>query len=156
MSRGKQAIKRIRLSDGKYKSKLVTRLINYIMQDGKKTIAEEIVYSMMGKLHEDPKEAKTMLEQAIKNIQPTVEVRSRRVIGSIYQVPYPCKHERGETLALRWLVSVCRNKSGKPMNERLYDEVSSAINKEGQAYRKREEMHKIADANKAYAHYARY
>ena len=153
MSRGKQAIKREREPDAVYKSKLISKVINQVMLDGKKDIATNIVYSVLEKLSEDKKEARSIFEQAVKNVMPEVEVRPRRIVGAIYQIPVPVKHDRGEALAVRWLVDSARDKSGKTMIERLFDEITLAYNKEGSAYQKMQTIAKTADANKAFAHY---
>lgn len=153
MPRGKLVTKDQKLPDNVYKSKVVTKLINMVMLDGKKSIAKAIVYKMMEALDEDKKNARNMFEIAIKNVKPDVEVRSRRVGGANYQVPVPLKHDRAETLALRWLVEASRNKKGKPMTNRLLDEVKAAYAGEGNAVRKKEDTHKMANASKAFAHF---
>lgn len=153
MARGKPAIKREKEPDAVYKSVLITKLINQVMQDGKKDLSKKIVYSVLEKLNEDKKEARSMLEQAIKNVMPEIEVRPRRIVGAIYQIPVPVKHDRSEALALRWIVGSAQNRSGKSMIERLFDEISLAYNKEGTAYQKMQTIAKTADANKAFAHF---
>lgn len=140
-------------ADTIYKSRVITRMINLVMKDGKKSTAESIVYGALSKLSEDRKEAAQMFEDAIKNLMPRQEVRSRRVGGATYQVPMPVKHDRSEALALRWLVNSARKKSGKPMVERLYDEIKNAHENMGDAIRKRDETHKMAEANRAFAHF---
>ena len=136
-----------------YKSRIVTRLINKIMRDGKKTLAQKIVYNMLDSLSEDKREAVAILEQSIKNIMPKQEVRSRRVGGATYQVPIPLKHDRSEALAIRWLVEICRNKKGKPMWQKLAEEVKLAYKNEGEAIKRKIDTHKMAEANKAFAHF---
>lgn len=153
--RGKRAKKRIILPDPVYKSRVVTRMIQLIMLDGKKSTSEAIVYEAMEKLNEDRKESLRMFEQAIKNIMPQQEVRSKRVGGATYQVPMPLKHDRSEALALRWIASISRKKSGKPMADRLFDELKNAYEEMGDAMKKREETHRMAEANRAFAHFAR-
>jgi len=153
MSRGKITKRDQKLPDDVYKSRVLTKLINMVMLHGKKTVAETIVYGMMEGLSEDKKTARTMFEDAVKNVMPDVEVRTRRVGGANYQIPVPLKHGRAETLSLRWIVDASRKKSGKSMKERLLEEVKLAYAKEGSAIRKKEETHKMANANKAFAHF---
>ena len=154
--RTKRAIKRIIEVDPVYKSKVVTRMINILMVDGKKSIAQNALYGALSKISEDPKEAATVFEQAIKNVMPAQEVRSRRVGGATYQVPMPVKHDRSEALALRWVINSVRKKSGKSLVERLYDEIKNANEGIGDAIKKKEETHKMAESNRAFAHFARY
>jgi len=154
--RSKRAKKRPIVPDPIYKSKVVTRTINVVMKAGKKSIAERIVYSAMGKLSDDRKEALKMFEQAIKNVMPTQEVRSRRVGGATYQVPYPLKHDRSEALAIRWIVRAARKKQGTDMITRLHKELSDASEGLGDAVRKRDETRKTAESNRAFAHFARF
>ncbi len=155
MSRGKPAKKRIQEPDQVYKSKVVQRMINIVMLDGRKATAENIVYGVLEKLNENKKEALRIFEQALKNVMPMQEVRSKRVGGATYQVPMPVKHERSEALAIRWVISAARGRSGKPMVERLSQEVNDAFNSTGAAMKKRDEVHKMAEANKAFSHFAR-
>jgi len=121
-----------------FKSKTISRFINLVMMHGKKSLAEKIVY--------------TAFDQAIKNVMPKNEVRSRRVGGATYQVPYPVKHDRAESLALKWIIESARKKQGKEMNEFLKDEIMNAYNNMGDAIRKRDDVHKMAEANKAFSH----
>ena len=148
--------KRPVLTDPLYKSKSVTRMVNIIMRSGRKQTARDIVYTALEKLSADQKEATTMFEQAIKNAMPSQEVRSRRVGGATYQVPMPVKHDRSEALAIRWIVTAARNKQGKEMSQFLYQELMDAFNQTGDAIRKRDEVHRMADANKAFSHFARF
>lgn len=148
--------KRVISVDTIYKSKVVTRMVNKIMLNGKKSTAEGIVYSVLEKLNEDRKEATRIFEEAVKNVMPAQEVRSRRVGGATYQVPMPVKHERAEALAVRWLVDSARGKKGKPMSEKLYVEVKNAFDGIGDAVKKREDTHKMAEANRAFSHFAKY
>ena len=150
--RGKRAPKRIIEPDYQYKSKVVSKLIQLVMQDGKKTLAEKIVYNFIGRLNEDQREARNMFEVAVKNVMPQVEVKSRRVGGANYQIPIPLKHERSEALALRWIVDSARSAKGKSFEERLFDEVSLAFKNEGNAIKKKLDTHKMAEANRAFAH----
>lgn len=139
--------------DPLYKSRLVTRFINRVMERGKKPIAEEIVYGALGNLSEDQKEALALLEKATKRVMPTQEVRSRRVGGATYQVPMPVRHDRSEALAVRWLLQAARARKGKPMVERLAAELKEAAEGKGEAFKKKETMHKMAEANRAFAHF---
>ena len=130
--RGKRAPKRIVEPDYNYK--------------------EKIVYNFIAALHEDQREARKIFEDAVKNVMPEVEVRSRRVGGANYQIPIPLKHERAEALALRWIVESARNAKGKTIEQRLLNEVKLANNNEGSAMKKKQDTHKMAEANRAFAH----
>lgn len=154
--RSKRARKRQVDPDPIYRSKVVNRMINVVMQDGKKSLAEKIVYEAMNRLSEDRKEAVKMFEQAVKNVMPAQEVRSRRVGGATYQVPYPLKHDRSEALAIRWLVWAARRKQGRDMVTRLHAELKDAYEGTGDAVRKRDETHRTAESNRAFAHFARF
>jgi small subunit ribosomal protein S7 len=154
--RGKKAKKRPLNPDPIFKSKIVTRMISVVMTRGKKSIAREIVYGAMKMLNEDEKEALRMFEQAVKNVMPQQEVRSRRVGGATYQVPIPLKHDRSEALAVRWIVSAARSKKGKPVVERLHVVLMDSYQNAGDAIKKREDVHKMAEANRAFAHFARF
>ena len=154
--RAKRAKKRLIVPDPIYKSKSVSRMINVVMQAGKKSTAEKIVYDSIAKLSEDRKEAINQFEQAVKNVMPSQEVRSRRVGGATYQVPYPLKHDRAEALAVRWIVKVARAKQGTDMVIRLHKELKDASEGIGDAIRKRDETHKSAESNRAFAHFARF
>lgn len=151
--RGKKAKKRPIIPDPEYKSRVVSRMINVVMLDGKKTTAQSIVYNAIDKLADDKKDALNVFEQAVKNVMPKQEVRSRRVGGATYQVPMPVKHTRAEALALRWIINAARKKQGKPMYEFLAQELSDAANEMGSAIRKRDETHKMAESNRAFAHF---
>jgi small subunit ribosomal protein S7 len=146
--------KRDVLPDPIYGSKMVTRLINNVMYDGKKGIAQKIVYNAFDTVREktgkDPLEA---FEQALDNIMPVLEVKARRVGGATYQVPMEVRPARRQTLGLRWLTDYARNRSERTMQERLAGEIMDALNSSGGACKKREDVHKMADANKAFAHY---
>lgn len=154
--RSKKVNKRLIEPDNIFKSRVVGRMINTVMQAGKKSIAREIVYDAINKLNEDKKEAIRMFEQAVKNVSPVQEVKSRRVGGATYQVPMPLKHDRAEALAVRWIVGIARKKSGRPMVARLFDEVKNAYDGVGDAIKKKDETHKMAEANRAFAHFARF
>lgn len=154
MPRRGNIAKRDVLADPLYNSKMVTRLINSIMLDGKKGVAQKIVYEAFETVKEktgnDPLE---MFEKAMENIMPSLEVKARRVGGSTYQVPMEVRPERRETLGLRWLTTYARNRSERTMSQRLAHEIMDAVNNSGNAVKKREDTHKMAEANKAFAHY---
>ncbi len=154
--RGKKVKKRILQADPIYKSKVVERMITTVMTAGQKAKARRIVYGSIAKLNEDGKEALKSFESAIKNVMPMQEVRSRRIGGATYQVPMPLKHDRAESLALRWIVNASRNKKGRPMIDRLSDEIKNAASGTGDAVKKKDETHRMAEANRAFAHFARY
>ena len=135
-----------------FKSKTISRFINLVMMHGKKSLAEKIVYGALDKINADRNESIKVFDQAIKNVMPKNEVRSRRVGGATYQVPYPVKHERAESLALKWIIESARKKQGKEMSEFLKDEIMNAFNNMGDAIRKRDDVHKMAEANKAFSH----
>ncbi|MEA2020479.1 MAG: 30S ribosomal protein S7 [Patescibacteria group bacterium] len=151
--RGKKAKKREKEEDLLYNSELVTRLINQVMESGKKNVAEEIVYGALERLSEDRNEALNLLEQAVSNVVPDEEVRSRRVGGATYQVPIPLKRDRAVTLAIRWIVDAAKKRSGEPMVVSLTYELQDALRGEGTAVKKREQVHRTADANRAFAHF---
>jgi len=149
-----QITKRDVLPDPLYNSKLVTKLINNIMYDGKKGVAQKIVYDAFATVEE--KTGKNALEQfnaAMESVMPVLEVKARRVGGSTYQVPMEVRAERRQTLGLRWLTAYARTRSEKTMSERLANEIIDAINGTGGAFKKKEETHRMAEANKAFAHY---
>lgn len=123
------------------------------MKDGEKSVAENVVYKVIGKLNEDKKQALDVFESAIKNVMPKLEVRSRRVGGATYQVPSPVRYERAEALAVRWIIGAARKKKGKPMVEKLLEEVKNAHQGIGDAIKKRDDVHKMAEANKAFSHF---
>ncbi len=147
--------KRVVLPDPVYDSELVARFINRMMKGGKKAVAERIFYDAMQLVEQKTgKPAMEVFEQAIENVAPQVEVRPRRVGGQTYQVPMEVRAERRRSLAIRWIVtSLQRKKSGRPAHERLAQEIIDAYNKTGNAYKKREETHRMAEANRAFAHY---
>ena len=152
--RKRRAEKRDVLPDSIYKSKVVTKLINQIMQDGKKGTAQRILYEAFDIVAEKTgRPAIEVYEEALKNVTPALEVKSRRVGGSNYQVPIEGSDERGQALALRWIVNYAKNRSGKGMAVNLANELIDAANGTGGAVKKREDTHKMAEANKAFAHY---
>jgi small subunit ribosomal protein S7 len=141
--------------DSKYGNLLIGKFVGNIMRDGKKSIAEKIVYDTFDIIHERTKKGGlNIFEQAIKNISPLIELKSRRVGGANYQVPIPVAGERRTTLAIRWIKAAVSGKKGKRMAERLADELIDASNKTGASMKKREDVHRMADANKAFAHFA--
>ncbi len=154
MSRRNRAEFRPIIPDSRYSNEVLTRLINRIMQRGKKSVAERIVYSALdiveGKTKRAPIE---VFETAIKNVTPQLEVKPRRVGGATYQVPVEIEPERRDALALRWLVQAARNRPGRTMAERLASELMDAAAKQGNAFKKMEDTHKMAEANRAFAHY---
>jgi len=146
--------KREVLPDPIYNSKIVTKLINNVMLDGKKTVAQKIVYDAFNIVKEKQgKDALEAFEEALNNIMPVLEVKARRVGGATYQVPMEIRAERRQTLGLRWIVNYARNRNEKTMAEKLANEIIDAINSTGGAFKKKEEMHRMAEANKAFAHY---
>ena len=154
MSRRHAAEKREVLPDAKFGDIVLTKFMNNLMIDGKKSVAERIVYSAFdrveSKLKRSPIEVFT---EALDNIKPSVEVRSRRVGGATYQVPVDVRPERREAMAIRWLISAARKRNENTMEERLAGELVDAVNSRGTAVKKREDTHKMADANKAFSHY---
>ncbi len=154
MPRKGHIAKRDVLPDPIYNSKLVTKLINSIMNDGKKNTAQRILYSAFKRVEEiSNKPPIEVFEEALNNIMPTFEVRARRIGGQNYQIPSEVREERRYTLGLRWLTQYARLRTEKTMDERLAKEIVDAANNTGQSVKKREDMHRMADANKAFAHY---
>ena len=154
MPRRGNIAKRDVLPDPMYNSKLVTRLINNIMYDGKKGVAQKIVYDAFEIVAEKSgKDALEVFEQAMENVMPSLEVKARRVGGSTYQVPMEVRPERRQTLGLRWMTNYARLRYEKTMKERLAGEILDAVNGAGGAAKKRDDTHKMAEANKAFAHY---
>ena len=152
--RKRQAVKRDVLPDPIYKSKVVTKLINQIMQDGKKGTAQKILYGAFDMVKEKTnEEPMAVFEKAMNNIKPALEVKSRRVGGANYQVPVEVKPERAQALAFRWLINYARLRNGHSMAENLANEITDAYNGTGAAVKKREDTHRMAEANKAFAHY---
>ena len=154
MSRKRKLPKKIPIVDPKYKSAVIPKLINSIMYDGKKTIAEKIVYDAIDKIRSKSKEEPIIVfNEAINNIKPTVEVRSRRVGGATYQVPVEVKSKRSQALALRWLIDASRKRKDKKMSDKIFNELYDAYERKGAAVKKREDVHKMAESNKAFAHF---
>jgi small subunit ribosomal protein S7 len=154
MSRKRKAPKKLAVIDPKYKSTIIPKLINSIMYDGKKTIAEKIIYDAIEKIKGKSKdEPLNVFNDAINNIRPTVEVRSRRVGGATYQVPVEVKSKRSQALALRWLVDASRKRKDKKMSDKIFNEIYDAYQNRGSAIKKKEDTHKMAESNKAFAHF---
>ena len=154
MSRKRKAPKKIPILDPKYKSSVIPKLINSIMYDGKKTTAEKIIYDAIDKIKSKTKdEPLEIFNKAINNIKPTVEVRSRRVGGATYQVPVEVKSKRSQALALRWLVDASRKRKNKNMSDKIFNEIYDAYQNRGSAIKKKEDTHKMAESNKAFAHF---
>ena len=154
MSRRHAAEKREILPDAKFGDRVLSKFMNNLMIDGKKSVAERIVYSALERIEAKVQRAPVELfHEALDNIKPAVEVRSRRVGGATYQVPVEVRTERREALAIRWLIAAARNRNENTMEERLAGELLDAVNGRGSAVKKREDTHKMADANKAFSHY---
>ena len=157
MSRRAQAPKRTILPDPKYGSQLLAKFMNMIMNDGKKSVAERIIYGALDRISEKESQAEStpleLLEQALENVKPMVEVKSRRVGGATYQIPIEVRPARRQTLAMRWLIDAARNRSEKSMAHRLAHELMDAADNRGTAVKKKEDTHRMAEANKAFSHY---
>lgn len=154
MPRRREVPKRTILPDPKYGNETLAKFINVVMHSGKKSVAEKIVYGALNTLAERSKQDPVdVFQQALDNIKPDVEVKSRRVGGATYQVPVEVKPSRQAALAMRWIVDAARARGGKSMGVRLADELMDAAEKRGTAYKKREDTHRMAEANKAFAHY---
>lgn len=157
MSRRAQAPKRIILPDPRFGNKMLAKFMNMIMISGKKSVAEQIIYGAIDSIADRRKvpaeEALEVLEQALENVKPTVEVKSRRVGGATYQVPVEVRSVRRQTLAMRWVIDAARKRSEKTMSSRLANELMDAADNRGTAVKKREDTHRMAEANKAFAHY---
>ena len=154
MSRKSRAPKRIFYPDPVYESTVLAKFINFIMYDGKKSVAEKIIYDTLNQIKNKTKQdpIKTF-NDAINNIRPNLEVVSRRVGGATYQVPVEVRAKRGHTLALRWLLEATRKRKNKSMSDKLYNEIMDASQNKGSAIKKREDTHKMAESNKAFAHF---
>ena len=144
------------MPDPRYGSMLASKFINCLMHDGKKSIAQGVFYDAMDMIQEKVKDVEPIdvFTQAVENVKPEIEVRSKRVGGATYQVPMQVNRNRQQTLAIRWLLMAVREKKGRPMHEKLADELVAAYNREGAAITRRENVHRMADANKAFAHFA--
>ncbi len=154
MSRRHAAEKREVLPDAKFGDRVLTKFMNNLMIDGKKSVAEKIVYNAFDRVEDKLKKSPVeVFHEALDNVKPSVEVRSRRVGGATYQVPVEVRTERREALAIRWLINAARARNENTMEERLAGELLDAVNGRGTAVKKREDTHKMADANKAFSHY---
>lgn len=154
--RGKRAPKRQLVPDPKFGNVYVTKLVNYIMLDGKKTTAQRVVYNAFDIIKEKTqREPLEVFESAMKNVMPSLEVKSRRVGGANYQVPMPVRGDRRYVLAFRWIIKAARTKKGRPMAQKLADEIINASNNEGDAIKKKQDVQRMAEANRAFAHFAR-
>tara|TARA_B100000965_G_C19127921_1_gene556216 strand:- start:129 stop:599 length:471 start_codon:yes stop_codon:yes gene_type:complete len=154
MSRKKTQPKKIVTPDPVFNSTIIPKLINSIMYDGKKIVAEKIVYEAIEKIKSKTKEEPiNVFNEAINNIKPTVEVRSRRVGGATYQVPVEVKSKRAQALAIRWLIDASRKRKDKHMSDKIFNELFDAYERKGSAVKKKEDVHKMAESNKAFAHF---
>ena len=155
MARRRVASKRPVLADPKYGSEMLTRFVNVVMESGKKSVAERIIYGALDRVSEKNKggDAFQLLNQALDNVKPIVEVKSRRVGGATYQVPVEVRSDRQFALAMRWMIDAARKRSEKSMDLRLAGEILDAAEKRGAAVKKREDTHRMAEANKAFSHY---
>lgn len=155
--RGKQAPKRYIKPDPKFNNLMIAKFTNYIMERGKKSTAQNIIYDCFAIISDKTKhDALEIFDQAIKNIGPSLEVRGRRIGGANYQIPYPVRPERRFALASRWLIDAARKRKGRSMAERLAAEIMDAAQEQGDAYKKKVDTHRMADANRAFAHFARF
>jgi small subunit ribosomal protein S7 len=154
LPRRKKVVRRLDVPDAKYKNKNVARFINKMMLDGKRSLSERIIYDAFEAIEAKQKRPPVdVFEQALKNVTPTIEVKPRRVGGSTYQVPVDVRRDRGNALAMRWLIKAARNRTGRSMSEKLANEFMDAAAGQGATIKKREETHKMAESNKAFAHY---
>lgn len=154
MPRRGAAPKRYVMPDPVYNSKVLTKLINQVMNDGKRSVAEKVCYGAFDIIREKTgKDPLEVFEQAMKNVMPVLEVKARRVGGANYQVPIEVRPERRQTLAIRWITMYARQRGGKSMQERLAEELMDAANNTGPSVKRKEDTHKMAEANKAFAHY---
>ena len=154
MSRRHAAVRREVVADAKYNDIVVAKFMNSLMLAGKKSVAEAILYGAMAELENKIKKpALEIFKEALNNVKPQIEVRSRRVGGATYQVPTEVRADRQQALAIRWIISAARGRSEKTMEERLFNELQDAYNNRGTAIRKREDTHRMAEANKAFAHF---
>ena len=144
------------IPDPRFGSKLASKFINCLMVDGKKSVAERVFYNALEILDEKVPDVEPIevFEQAVENVKPSIEVRSKRVGGATYQVPMPVHSKRQQSLSIRWILEACRSKKGRPMHDRLAEELLAAYKREGASMSKREQIHRMADANKAFAHFA--
>jgi small subunit ribosomal protein S7 len=153
MPRRKRVVKREVVADSKYNSQLVTRIMNCVMQQGKKSTAEHIVYGAFAFIEKQGKNPMDVFKQAVENIKPLLELKTRRIGGANYQIPVEVSAERRQSLAIRWLLAAARERKEKVMLEKLAQEIMAAAANQGGAIKKREDVHKMAEANRAFAHY---
>ena len=154
MSRKRRAPKRIFYPDAKYGSLVLAKFINFVMHDGRKDTAEKIIYSTLNKIKEKTKnDPIKIFNEAIENIRPNLEVRSRRVGGATYQVPVEVRAKRSQALALRWIIDASRKRKDKNMSDKIFNEIYDAYQNKGLAIKKKEDTHKMAESNKAFAHF---
>ncbi len=153
MSRKRRAPKRKNYSDPKYRSEVVSKFVNSIMYDGKRSTAEKILYTALEKVKSKNADPLKVFNSAVNNVRPNLEVRSRRVGGATYQVPVEVKTNRSQALALRWLLDASRKRKNKSMAEKLFFEIMDASQNKGSAVKKKEDTHKMAESNKAFAHF---
>ncbi len=154
MSRRHRAEKREIIPDPKYGDVVVTKFMNSLMEQGKKSVAEHIVYGALGRIEQKAKrDGLELFHEALNNVKPAIEVRSRRVGGATYQVPVEVRSDRRQALAIRWIISAARGRNENTMEERLSGELLDAANNRGTAVKKREDTHKMAEANRAFSHY---
>lgn len=155
--RGKQAVKRNIQPDPKFNNPQISKFINYIMTRGKKSVAQKVVYDCFEIVSDKTKQdALAVFDKAIKNITPSLEVRGKRIGGANYQIPYPVRTERKFTLASRWLITAARKRKGRSMTEKLAFEIMDAAEEQGEAFKKKVDTHRMAEANRAFAHFARF
>ena len=155
--RGKQAPTRELLLDPRFKSLPIAKFTNYLMRRGKKTSAQKIVYDCFAMISDKTKQdALEIFDRAIRNVSPSLEVRGRRIGGANYQIPFPVRTERKFALASRWLIEAAKKRKGRSMAEKLAMEIMEASQNQGEAFKKKEDVHKMAEANRAFAHFARY
>ena len=155
MARRKRVYKKTEIRDSRFDSPLVAKLITRLMEEGKRSIAERIVYKAIDKVNEksDAVDPLEIITRAVENAKPRLEVKARRVGGATYQVPLEVAPDRSESLAMRWIITFARGKKGTPMHQALANELKEAANNQGNAIRKRDDMHKTAQANRAFAHF---
>jgi small subunit ribosomal protein S7 len=153
MSRKRRAPKRKNYSDPKYRSEVVSKFINSIMHDGKRSTAEKILYTALDKIKNKNEDPIKVFNLAVNNVRPNLEVRSRRVGGATYQVPVEVKSNRSQALALRWILTASKKRKNKTMAEKIFFELVDASQKKGSAVKKKEDTHKMAESNKAFAHF---
>jgi len=154
--RGKRAPKREMAPDPRYGRADITKFTNYLMSDGKKTTAQKVLYGAFDIIEKKTKKSPiTVFDEAMRNVGPSLEVRGKRVGGANYQIPYPVRTERRFTLASRWIIEAASKKKGKPMSVKLAEELIAAADEQGDAFKKKTDTHRMAEANRAFAHFAR-